>query len=194
MIGDRGEGPVLIVGGSEPLGAALVRGFVADGWVAERPTPTAGAAAESSDARLQPYWTAPTPPAAIVVVVDFRGPVVDATAEVAGWVRRLAPRGNAVLVREFAAKADYLERLAEGALIAMTAELARGAAPGRRVNAVYGAPVAPEPERVPRRRAGTADDLAAAAAFLAGRSSGFITGVTLRLDGGAGLRWALSGA
>lgn len=191
-MGQGGRGPALVVGVSEALAAVLAPALVADGWTVERPRAPEGSA--SGDAgSIEALGSAPFPPSAVILGVDPQAPIVPMTAAIARWVGRLAPEGSAVIVREFAPEPTYAERLAEGALATMTRELARGAAPDRRVNAVYGAPAAPDPSALPCRRPGTPGDLASAAVFLAGRSSRFITGVTLRLDGGAGLVWSLSG-
>jgi 3-oxoacyl-[acyl-carrier protein] reductase len=74
-------------------------------------------------------------------------------------------------------------------LISLTQEAARELAAHRvRVNAVLPAEIAPVSDpRNPMGRAGSPDDVAAAALFLCSEAAGFITGQTLTVDGGLSL-------
>ncbi|GAA2859389.1 SDR family oxidoreductase [Pseudonocardia halophobica] len=86
----------------------------------------------------------------------------------------------------------------KGALIRLTEELAGQLGPGIRVNAVAPAVVKTRfaaalyerdeegvANRYPMKRLGTPEDVAAAVGFLVSDASGWITGETVRLDGGA---------
>ena len=94
--------------------------------------------------------------------------------------------------------------VSKAALIALTVQLAAELAPRVRVNAVAPAVVrtrfaealyAADEEQAaasyPLRRLGEPDDVGAAAAFLACADSSWITGQTIVIDGGAGLRASL---
>ncbi len=80
----------------------------------------------------------------------------------------------------------------KGGLVALTHALAVSLAPEVRVNCIspgwiFTKGAAPRPEDHafhPAGRVGTAEDIAALAAFLAGRESGFITGAEFIVDGG----------
>lgn len=183
---------MLLLGGSGPLQDALDVALVADEWSVVRPAAGgAEVAGVPAEERLEPFWTAPTPPGAIVAAIDPTTDIAEAAATLGRWIGRLAPGGSAVLVREFGPAWTFNERLLHRAMTELTGELARRAAPSRRVNAVYGSPVPTDVQRLPLRRGGTVADLAAAATFLAGPASAFVTGVVVLVDGGAHLRWPL---
>jgi 3-oxoacyl-[acyl-carrier protein] reductase len=82
----------------------------------------------------------------------------------------------------------------KAALIGMTRHLARNGGPlGLRVNAVAPGIIetdmtadfaAPDLDRIPLRRLGSADEVAGPIAFLCGRDSGYMTGTVLNITGG----------
>ena len=89
--------------------------------------------------------------------------------------------------------------MAKAALLMMTKSLALDLAPEVRVNAIAPGAILWPAEgkseqaqaallaRVPLQRTGAPEDIAAAVAWLLGDGSGYVTGQTLRVDGGRGL-------
>jgi hypothetical protein len=185
-------GPAVVIGGSDRLREALELSLVQAEWEVIWPTANAapGGGLPSDDA-LEPFWTAPNRPRALVVAIGRTPDALHTVETLAKWIDRLDANGTAVLVREEGSPPHFPERVDRSHVTAVTEELARRAAPKRRVNAVCASPFPRDPATLPRRRAGGAADLAAAAAFLAGPSSAFVTGVVLPVDGGAHLWWPL---
>lgn len=118
-------------------------------------------------------------------------------ARLAGAAMRRQGGGAIVALGDVAAFdpwADYLPyAIAKRAVHALTVELARALAPAVRVNAIAPGPVLMPPDfpvaarrrevaRTLLRRAGSADDIAAAVQYLA--EADYVTGVVLPVDGG----------
>jgi NAD(P)-dependent dehydrogenase (short-subunit alcohol dehydrogenase family) len=116
--------------------------------------------------------------------------------------------GSAVVIGSIAAFKGFPNHAAycasKGALVALVRQAAIDYAPGIRINLVCPGPVDtpfiwasaaafPDPatavqdagRKTPLKRLGTPDDVARAALFLASPESGWITGTTLTVDGGA---------
>ncbi|MBK9181248.1 MAG: SDR family oxidoreductase [Acidimicrobiales bacterium] len=135
--------------------------------------------------------------------VNLRGPLAW-TQE--AWSQRMREHGGVVLnissvggLRVEHGLGVY--NLTKAALVHLTRQLAMELAPGVRVNAIAPGLVKtdfaralwePDEERIagafPLRRLGTPDDIANVALFLASDASSWITGETIVVDGGAGVR------
>jgi len=114
-----------------------------------------------------------------------------------------AARGGIVNLADIYAQAPLAGHtvycMAKAALLMMTKSLALDLAPEVRVNAIAPGAILWPAEgkseqaqaallaRVPLQRTGAPEDIAAAVAWLLGDGSGYVTGQTLRVDGGRGL-------
>lgn len=138
-----------------------------------------------------------------VLGVNLRGAFMAAREAVSYWVEQHKPGViiNVSSVHQVIPKPKYLSySVSKGGMQNLTRTLAlEYASRGIRVNAIApGATVTPinrawidDPlkraqveSHIPMRRAGTSEEMAAAAAFLASDEGGYITGQTLYIDGG----------
>ncbi|MCI4321160.1 MAG: SDR family oxidoreductase [Thermoplasmata archaeon] len=204
MIGapDEFGSPVLLLSAEPLLTEALAVALTAQGVEVLRPVGSAGAgisptAEWPSAEALAGFWKSSTPPTSLVVALSRTGFTPHLRAMIVGWAHRLVGVGAVILVGALPgtdpASLDG-EAIDAAAVAAFTASLAKSLAPGHRVNAVIPGRLGGEERTLPCRRPGVPEDVGAAVAFLLGRTGDFVTGVSLRVDGGAHLLWPLSGA
>ena len=188
---------ILLIGGRDPVSDAIREVLTLAGEIVVEP----GHESTSGDPVATPQGPSNgdqvdrllTEPAGVTTIVRVIRGTPDAEA-IGDWLGAVGPRlrspGAILLVGiEDASGAG----VGWTALSTVVTEQARRLGPRLRLNYLRFFAISTGPRPI-LGRSGRPDDVAASVAFLCAPGAAFITGVTLRLDGGASLRWPMDGA